>query len=99
MKNSPQPIQPKVSICGLHDSRDSAERLLIHSVDGMKSSVIELLQTKFPANPDFRSSSIDRGDITDSNTIIRTECLDPIRRQAQPIAFSYSRTRRGPEYP
>ena len=45
----------------------------------MKTSVIELLQTEFAPNPDFRSSAVNRCDITYLNTIARAECLFPIR--------------------
>jgi hypothetical protein len=44
----------------------------------MKSPLIEMLQTKFPADPNSRSSSRDRGDSTDSKTVIRAEDLDAV---------------------
>ena len=62
----------------------------------MKPSVLEMLQSKFPANPNLRIPSINRSDVADLNAVGWTECLHADPRRPRPPGCSCSQTRRGP---
>ena len=82
MNNSSQAIQPKVPIRGLYDSGDPPKRFLIR-VDGMKSPMIESLQSKFTANPNLRSASMNGQNVTYLNalSLVRMPVRGPRRVQ------------------
>src|SRR5215213_3876204 len=51
------------------------------SSDSVERSTIKLLKSEFSTDPDRGGASIDRGDVTHSNSIIGTKHSDPISSQ------------------
>src|SRR5581483_5866100 len=73
MDDAAQTIQPQIAIRGLHDSRDPAEPLPIDRLDGPKPSILEVLQSKLPADPNSGAAAVNGSHISNLNAIRRTD--------------------------